>query len=1326
MDAAQTNFKKISFLFATAALLLTAPIQASAATLGATATAVTLGSSSCNMSQSLNITSSGGGVAPVTFTVGVNYPNGTPAGDANGAWIYTTIANSGTTSTGTTFQSSTGTSDAGVPITIGLNRSLGANPDTGQVVITEVGNPSDTVTITVYYTQNTSCGGNTGSGSNGFISIAPGNVSLTAASNGQQSQTMTIQNTTGTGMTFGYSLSPSGTWLSASANTTVVSANGTVPLTVTADATKTAGPGTYNGILTITPQTGFGSNLNIPVTFVVTNGTSSGGGGGTTNGTLTINGPSATTYTTAFNFVAPITPGGQCIGIQDTAAGASSYTTQVSTSNGGNWLLANNQLTTTTVQLLAPQYGACVNLQLSNVATTLSSGAYQGSVLITSSSGSQATINVNLYVSAGLAPGVTVVPGPIFSFGNVASNSNVIQQQVFAVSASPGYVLGIASLQNGANGFSISSPVASNNTETFTITSNSTGLITGVYSTTVTITSTLNNSTNTTTITIVLPVGQSGPTTGGGGGGTGTTTVAPTALAFQQQQGSSFWTGGKEAQQVSITGAPGTQWTASIVYAAGASNWLNLDSGSSGTFGSGPATLSVDLFNGVGGLAASSTPYQATINITTTNGSYSVAVSVLVTAPNSPVLLGLPASATFNATTGTAVPNQTVQIVGSDNTTSATNPPLTAGAPSASWLTATTSGNTMTISVSAGGQTTGVYSATIPVTASAYSNPINYPVILVVNGGGGGGTTVTGPLTLSTTSLPFTNVTAAISQNLGVTATTPTNFTASVSQTSCTSQNWLSVANGSNFTASSVNTNVQVSVNPSGIANGTTCSGVVNLTTSSATQTVGVSMTVGTGAGGGNVTVSPTALTFNYTQNQTIPAAQSVSIVNAISGTASIPFTVTTSETTGTSVQWLVVNANSGTTPMNSPGLGVSVAPGNLNPGQYTGTVTITPNGGTAQPVSVTLNITGSAVVTATPTTLSLSYLVGQTAPTSTIQVSAGGATAAFTATAASSGGWLAVSPTSGTTPNTGTFNLSVSTVASALATLLPSGTPYTGTITVAGTSPASGTTIINVSLTVSAPLPVITGITNNASGATGPISPGEIISIYGTPANPIGPAVPVQLDGTTCPNPCTQVPIAMGGVQVKFLPGGQMAPLLFVGQSQINAVVPYGVAGQAGLSVEVLFLGQSSNAFPISQNPTAPGLYTANSSGAGQAAALQYDDKGNNQGYNLPATPAKAGWTIVLYMTGEGNVSPQPASGAVTVYNQNANPPVPVPLVAPHVLIGNQPATVSFYGEAPGLVSGVLQLNVIVPAGAGTGPQLVSVSLGTASSQAGVTVALQ
>jgi uncharacterized protein (TIGR03437 family) len=194
-----------------------------------------------------------------------------------------------------------------------------------------------------------------------------------------------------------------------------------------------------------------------------------------------------------------------------------------------------------------------------------------------------------------------------------------------------------------------------------------------------------------------------------------------------------------------------------------------------------------------------------------------------------------------------------------------------------------------------------------------------------------------------------------------------------------------------------------------------------------------------------------------------------------------------------------------------------------------------------------------------------------------------------------------------------------------------------------------------------------------------------------------------------------------MGGVQVKFLPNGVFAPLTYVSAGQINAIVPYEVAGSGNLSIEVLYLGQSSNDWSVSLAATAPGIFTANSSGTGQAAADQVDNNGNIT-VNLASAPAKAGWTIVLYMTGEGVVSPLPADGAVTT----GVAPIPVPLVAPTVLVGNQPATVSFYGEAPGIVSGVMQVNVIVPAGAGTGAQPVTVTMGSTSSQTGVTVSLQ
>jgi uncharacterized protein (TIGR03437 family) len=178
------------------------------------------------------------------------------------------------------------------------------------------------------------------------------------------------------------------------------------------------------------------------------------------------------------------------------------------------------------------------------------------------------------------------------------------------------------------------------------------------------------------------------------------------------------------------------------------------------------------------------------------------------------------------------------------------------------------------------------------------------------------------------------------------------------------------------------------------------------------------------------------------------------------------------------------------------------------------------------------------------------------------------------------------------------------------------------------------------------------------------------------------------------------------------------------VSAGQINAVVPYEVAtaGGAGLSIEVKYLGQSSNAFPITLATTAPGVFTANMSGTGQAAAVQYDPTGVYRGVNSAANPATKGWYLVLYMTGDGVLNPAAKTGAVT----GITLPLEQPFYAPSVLIDNQPAFVSAYAEAPTFVSGMLQVNAIVPQTTHTGAVSLVISLGGGSSQAGVTVALQ
>lgn len=97
----------------------------------------------------------------------------------------------------------------------------------------------------------------------------------------------------------------------------------------------------------------------------------------------------------------------------------------------------------------------------------------------------------------------------------------------------------------------------------------------------------------------------------------------------------------------------------------------------------------------------------------------------------------------------------------------------------------------------------------------------------------------------------------------------------------------------------------------------------------------------------------------------------------------------------------------------------------------------------------------------------------------------------------------------------------------------------------------------------------------------------------------------------------------------------------------------------------------------------------------------------------------------MVLYLTGEGQTSPAGVTGSVTVAPP-LRPVTPQPLLPVNVFIAGQQATVSFYGEAPGIVAGVLQVNVQIPLGAGTGDLPVQVSVGANRSQLGVTVSVQ
>jgi len=100
---------------------------------------------------------------------------------------------------------------------------------------------------------------------------------------------------------------------------------------------------------------------------------------------------------------------------------------------------------------------------------------------------------------------------------------------------------------------------------------------------------------------------------------------------------------------------------------------------------------------------------------------------------------------------------------------------------------------------------------------------------------------------------------------------------------------------------------------------------------------------------------------------------------------------------------------------------------------------------------------------------------------------------------------------------------------------------------------------------------------------------------------------------------------------------------------------------------VYVAYQGQTSAPINVSVAQAAPALFTANSSGTGQAAAV--DASGP---YNNTANPASSGQWVYLYGTGFGQTNPPGEDGAFSLA-----PPagvLPLPLLQPvTVTIGRE-----------------------------------------------------
>ena len=789
--------------------------------------------------------------------------------------------------------------------------------------------------------------------------------------------------------------------------------------------------------------------------------------------------------------------------------------------------------------------------------------------------------------------------------------------------------------------------------------------------------------------------------------------VSPSSLSFNSSPG----TGVPQSQTVQVTSSTPNSaltFTTTVTPAtSGGPNFLIISQPNPATASS--LTFSINS-TVLAGLAAGT--YVDNVQLNSPNaGNPTITIPVTLTVANTATLSVNPTSVVMNSQIGTGIVPP-VQVINVSST----------GAPIQFTAAATSNcNNFLGLSQTSGNTLSSTGTNGTPINISANVTGITTPTVCsgtITLTPAGGGTAVTVNVTLNVVNTPVINVgVTSIMQTVPAGSTTPIivvvpltstdgatsiSFTA-IGSTSPAGQSWLAVSPNTGTTAN----NVQVRLDPTGLQAGT-YTGTITVTDNNAnsavrTQTIPVTFVVAAQA-----TVNPTSLTFTAALNGTNPATQTITVGGVPTGTTISATPSALSCGSG----WL-----SATVSLNTVTVGVTTT--NLTTSGATvcnGSVAINVGGSTVPiNVPVVVNVTNTSLVVTT-SNVTFSYAAGSsvTPGSQTVQLTAtNGATVPFTATfapntTATPAGLVTITPASGTTTGATPVNLTLGLSQTALLNLT-AGT-YGGVVTIA--SPNLPSTTINVTVTVSQPPPpTVTSIVNSATLQPGLISPGEIITIFGSN---IGPATPANLTLTSA----GKVSTSIGGTQVFF--DGTAAPLIYVSANQINAIVPYEVNGRLQTTMTITTSGITSPGIVLRVTDTAPGIFTTTQTGSGQGAILN-----QNGTVNSFSTPAPKGSVISIYATGEGVLNPPGTTGGVTP----SLPPFPKPTAnvqvtfqtpGPNGTTVSVPATITYAGEAPSLVSGALQVNVIVPASVPSGANTIVLTVGNNSSPSVVTVQVQ
>ncbi|HYL78822.1 MAG TPA: putative Ig domain-containing protein [Bryobacteraceae bacterium] len=427
----------------------------------------------------------------------------------------------------------------------------------------------------------------------------------------------------------------------------------------------------------------------------------------------------------------------------------------------------------------------------------------------------------------------------------------------------------------------------------------------------------------------------------------------------------------------------------------------------------------------------------------------------------------------------------------------------------------------------------------------------------------------------------------------------------------------------------------------------------------------------------------PAGLAF-VAAGASVPAAQTFQVYTNAGAAVPIQLGVNTQDG-GT---WLSAKSQSTTVSARSPALvQVTVNPAGLSKGFYRGTITTYEGGTSARSASVVLVVVPAAT---------------ENSPDSATATTAGCTPAALTVVQTSlEGNFFLLAGFPGTVNarvldncGNGVANAAVDANFSngdaplSLRIADPVAGTYSGTWV--PTRPVSGLTTM-----VTATAPGLTSSTVQIGGTAGPNAgptlrgDGPLHIFYPRTGASLAPGTLLQIYGSGLGTTATTL------VDI----GGFSAPLLFVGDGQIDAQVPFDLV--PGEYQFIASVGTALTDFrTLTVDPLTPGV-------AGFPDGHTIAQHAVDYSLITSDSPARPNEFVILYLSGLGPTVPPVATGAPS--------PLPpanvVPL--PKVMLDGKEVVPSFAGLSPGII-GVYQINFMVPADARTGDLQLQVFQGS------------